>query len=75
MNRVTIRLKFLENGCESEEVDLEDIIFNQHDIEFKFNNYEEDGEIYDNITCPYSDFLWFRDYYQVIVKIKGENNE
>lgn len=71
MNRVTIRLKSLEHGYESKEVDLEDIIFNQDDIEFEFGDYEDD----DYSTLPYNDFLFFRDEYQVIVKIKGDINE
>lgn len=67
MNRVTIRLKSLEHGYESKEVDLEDIIFNQECVEFEFGDYDDDYS-----TLPYSDFLFFRDEYQVIVKIKGE---
>lgn len=66
MNRVTIRLKSLESGYESEEIDIEKLIYNQHDIEFEFS---------DGSTLPYSDFLWYRDEYQVIVKIKGDINE
>lgn len=66
--KVGIKLKDKRNGCISEEVDIEDVIFNQHDIEFAFPNYTDEfsDEPYD-ATLPYKDFLFFRDDYQVII--------
>lgn len=66
--KVGIKLKDKRNGCISEEVDIEDVIFNQHEIEFVFPNYTDEfsDEPYD-ATCPYKDFLFFQDNYQVII--------
>lgn len=68
--KVGIKLKDKRNGCISEEVDIEDVIFNQHEIEFRFPGYvdEYDSEPYE-ASLPYKDFLFFQDDYQVIVKI------
>ena len=69
---VFIRLKDNRNGCESKEVAIEDVIYNQHDIEFEFPNYtDEDGFTFD-AQLPYSDFLFSQDDYEVIVRIGGE---
>lgn len=71
-SKVFIRLKDKKNGCESEEVTIEDVIFNQHDIEFEFPNYtDEDGYTFD-AQLPYSDFLFDADDYEVIVRIGDE---
>ena len=71
-SKVFIRLKDKKNGCESNEVTIEDIIFNQHDIEFDFPNYtDEDGYTFD-AQLPYNDFLFDADDYEVIVRI-GDN--
>ena len=66
--KIGIKLKDKTNGCISEEVDIEDVIFNQHDIEFVFPNYTDEfsDEPYD-ATLPYKDFLFFQDDYQVII--------
>lgn len=69
---VTIRLKDKKNGEESFTVDLEELIYNQNEIEFVF------GEIGDEFfqTLPYKDFLFFKDDYDVIVHINnGGSNE
>lgn len=66
--KIGIKLKDKGNGCISEEVDIEDIIFRQNEIEFVFPNYTDEfsDEPFD-ATCPYKDFLFFRDDYQVII--------
>lgn len=66
---ITIRLKSKETGQESNPVDIEDVIFNQDEIEFEFGDYIEDD---DYCTLPYNDFLFFRDEYNVIIKVKEE---
>lgn len=70
MGQVTIRLKDKENGMESKEVPIEELIFYQHEIEFEFGEFG--NENYG--TLPYKDFLFFRDDYEVIVHIKEEGN-
>lgn len=67
---ITIRLKSKETGQESNPVDIEDVIFNQDEIEFEFGDYIEDD---DYRTLPYNDFLFFRDEYDVIIKVKEED--
>lgn len=68
-SKVFIKLKEKESGFESHEVSIEDLIFNQHDIEFKFDKYIDGGEVYEDGTLPYKDFLFFKDEYEVIVHI------
>lgn len=65
---VTIRLKDRETGKESKEIDMFDLIYNQHDIEFEFGDIDDD----DFGTLPYKDFLFFQNDYEVIVKVKGD---
>lgn len=65
---VTIRLKDKETGKESKEIDMFDLIYNQHDIEFEFGDIDDD----DFGTLPYKDFLFFQNDYDVIVKVKGD---
>lgn len=72
-SKVFIRLKDKENNCESEEITIEELIFNQDDIEFRFPNYVEeykDGskDIYE-AQLSYKDFLFFQNDYEVIVRI------
>jgi len=69
--KVFIRLKDEETGKESQEVPIEDLIYNQYEIEFEFGNYEDD----DYETLPYKDFLFFQDDYEVIVRIEGSDKE
>lgn len=50
-----------ETGRKSNKVKLDDVIYNQNEIEFEFGEYgEEDYE-----TLPYKDFLFFRNDYDV----------
>ena len=63
MSKVFIRLKDKETGIESNEVSIEDLIYNQDEIEFEFPHAE---------FLPYKDFLFYRDAYEVIVRILGE---
>ena len=71
-SKVFIRLREKESGFESHEVSIEDIIFNQDYVEFEFDKYTDGGEIYEDGSLPYKDFLYFRDSYEVIIRIKGE---
>lgn len=68
MSKVFIRLKEKETGLESNEISIEELIFNQSDIEFDFwNKTKTDVE-----TLPYKDFLFYQNDYEVIVRILGE---
>lgn len=67
MNKVFIRLKEKETGVESNEISIEELIYNQHDIEFRFPDEELEYTI-----LPYKDFLFFQEDYKVIVRILGE---
>lgn len=71
MDKVTIRLKSRETGQVSKEVSIEKIIYNQSSIEFEFGEFDDE----DYGTLPYNDFLFFRDEYDVIIKIKGDGND
>lgn len=51
-----------ETGAKSKEVPIEEVIYNQHDIEFVFD---------DDTTLPYSDFLWCCDEFDTVVKVKS----
>ena len=56
-----IRLIEKATGRKSNKIKLEDVIYNQNEIEFEFGEYgEEDYE-----TLPYKDFLFFRNDYDV----------
>ena len=46
----------------SKPVPIEDVIYNQHDIEFEFD---------DGGSLPYSDFLFYQEDYEVVVKVMG----
>lgn len=67
MSKVFIRLIEKETGLESNEVSIEELIYNQHDIEFKFPDEE-----LEYTTLPYNDFLFYQEDYEVIVRILGE---
>ena len=45
-------------------VPIEEVIFNQSEIEFEF----EDGG-----TLPYNDFLFFQEDYEVVIRVRGVN--
>lgn len=76
MSKVFIRLRDKRNNCESEEVTIEKLIYNQSDIEFRFPNYvdedDDDDEPFE-AQLSYKDFLFFQDEYEVIVRI-GEKD-
>ena len=63
---ITIKLKDKETGIESKPVDIEKVIFNQYDIEFEFGEPEDE----DYGILSYKNFLFFRDYYEVIIDVK-----
>lgn len=67
MNKVFIRLKEKETGRQSDEVSIENLIYNQYEIEFRF----PDDEI-DYTVLPYKDFLYSQDDYEVIIRILGD---
>lgn len=73
---VTIKLKDKRNGCVSEPVSMEELIFEQNDIEFIFPGYTDEytDEPYE-ASLPYKDFLFFQDDYQVIVHISTNHEE
>lgn len=55
------RLIDIDTKEKSNKVKLEDVIYNQNEIEFEFGEYgEEDYE-----TLPYKDFLFSRNDYDV----------
>lgn len=64
MNKVFIRLKEKETGIESDEISIEELIYNQHDIEFRFPDEELEYTI-----LPYKDFLFYQNDYEVIIRI------
>lgn len=72
---ITIKLKDKKNGCISNEVSLDDLIYRQHDIEFRFPDYKEEGIEPYEASLPYSDFLFFCDEYEVIVKVSTKEEE
>lgn len=51
-----------ETKAKSKEVPIEDVIYNQHDIEFEFD---------DDTTLPYSDYLFYCDGFDTVVKVKS----
>ena len=55
--KIYIQLRDKETGQKSNRVKLEDIIYNQGEIEFEFE---------DNETLSYKDFLFFRNDYEII---------
>lgn len=63
-SKVFIRIKDKNTNIESNEVPIEDLIYNQNEIEFRFLENE-----LDYTTLPYDDFLYYQDEYEVIVRI------
>ena len=73
-SKVFIKLKEKRNGCESYEITIEDLIFNQNDIEFRFPDYiDEYNDTPFEASLPYKEFLLFQEDYQVIIRVKGED--
>lgn len=72
---VQIKLKDKRNGCESEPVDIEDLIFRQDEIEFRFPGFIDfDGSGPYELQLPYKDFLFFSDDYEVTVLMHDYKN-
>lgn len=72
---VQIVLKDKMNGCESEPVNIEDLIFRQDEIEFRFPGFiDSDGSEPYEASLPYKDFLFFSDNYEVTVLMHDYNN-
>lgn len=57
-------IKNRENGRLSKEVAIEDVIYNQSEIEFELGDFND--EDYETIT--YNDFLYFQDDFEVIIE-------
>lgn len=55
---VTIQIKDKESGEISNEVSINDVIYNQREIEFEFN---------DNTILSFKDFLFYQNDYELIV--------
>ena len=62
--KMSVRLRDKETGRESKEIDIEEIIYNQSEVEFEFGEFLND----DYETLPYKDFLFFANDYDVIIK-------
>ena len=72
---VQITIKDKRNGCESEPVNIEDLIFRQRDIEFEFLGYTDyDGDEPYDASLSYKDFLFFSDDYEVTVLMHDYKN-
>lgn len=63
---VYIQIKDKQTNEKSKKVPLEDIIYNQNEIEFEFGKYGTE----EYSTLPYKDFLFYQDDYEVICKVK-----
>lgn len=65
---VYIKIKDKETGLMSKEVPITEVIFNQREIEFEFPEDEFGVEC----VCPYKDFLFFVDDYELTIVMKDE---
>lgn len=68
-SRVWVRLKDKKSGSESKEVNVEQFIFDPYEIEFEFDERNNPNEELEYTTLPYKDFLFFKDDYDVIIRI------
>ena len=59
---VVVYIKDKRTNDVSKPIPIPDIIFNQHDVEFEFD---------DGGTLPYSDFLFYQEDYDVTVRVIG----
>lgn len=64
---VKIKIRDLTRNITSLPISIQDLIFNQHDIEFVFPDTNE--------ALPYSDFLYYQNEYMVTVVVVGETND
>ena len=71
MNKFYISLWDKENKIKSERVLLEDVIYNQNEIEFEFGEFGTE----EYATLPYKDFLFFREDYDVVFEFEKEEDE
>lgn len=65
--KVYIQLKDKETSRKSKKVPLEEIIYNQNEVEFEFGNLDDE----DYEAIPYDDFLFFKNDYEVICKVEN----
>ena len=72
-NKIEIYLTDKRNGAESEPVDIEEIIYNQDEIDFVFPDYEDEYGFVMDATLPYKDFLFFYGDYDVHIRVNSEN--
>lgn len=59
---VVMYIKDKRTNNKSKPISIEDVIFNQHDVEFEFDNGD---------TLPYNDFLFYQEDYAVTVRVIG----
>jgi hypothetical protein len=59
---VVVYIKDKRTNDVSKPIPIPDIIFNQHDVEFEFD---------DDKTLPYNDFLFYQEDYDVTVRVIG----
>lgn len=63
LNNIFLRIKDKKTEMVSEKVPLEDILFYNDEIEFNFSNGD---------TLPYSDFLFWKEDYEIEIFDKEE---
>ena len=64
ITEINMSLVDRETREKTKRVSIEDVIYNQFDIEFEFENGD---------TLPYKDFLMYPDDYDVVLSVKGYN--
>lgn len=64
---IGIKIRDLARNITSLPISIQDLIFNQNEIEFVFPDTNE--------VLPYSDFLYFQNQYMVTVIVMGESND
>ena len=68
MNNYYISLFDKETKKKSNRIPLKEVIYDQNEIEFIFPD-DEIGET----TLPYNDFLFWRNDYEVVLEVGGED--
>ena len=66
MIKIFIQIRDKEKSKISNAISLQDIVYRQNEIEFEFGEYGT--EEYE--TLSYKDFLFYKDNYDLLVKIK-----
>ena len=64
MTEINMSLVDRQTREKTKRVSIEDVIYNQFDIEFEFEN---------GGTLPYKDFLMWQDDYDVVLSVKGDD--